>query len=103
MHLVFPAQQQLAWPLKRLMLLTAPECTCGMFELQQEPVHLNFNQDCIVCTPGCFEVRARFLDFVNIFINDDFPTLDLPMIANSGKQSSGQASSFVLLLMYSAV
>jgi len=39
----------------------------------------------IVCVfPGVEDVFANLLLFVRRFINDDFPTLDLPINANSG-------------------
>jgi len=46
---------------------------------------------------------AKFLWFVSILINDDFPTLDRPIKAYSGKKSFGHLSTSELLTINSAV
>jgi hypothetical protein len=45
----------------------------------------------MVCVfPGVEEVLASFLLFVRVLISEDFPTLDLPIKANSGIFFAGQ-------------
>ncbi|MGK0488973.1 MAG: hypothetical protein ACJAXB_002163, partial [Candidatus Endobugula sp.] len=39
--------------------------------------------------PGLPEVLAKFLRLVSILINEDFPTLDLPINANSAFSAGG--------------
>jgi hypothetical protein len=43
--------------------------------------------------PGCPDILARPLRPVSIFINDDLPTFDLPMKANSGYEVFGSSAS----------
>ena len=50
-----------------------------------------------------FDVLARFLWFVSILINEDLPTLDLPINAYSGNFSCGHLFTFVLLIANVAV
>src|ERR1035437_7793780 len=49
--------------------------------------------------PGVPETFARVLLPVIILINDDFPTFDRPMNANSGRSVSGQSFNEGLLAM----
>ena len=43
--------------------------------------------------PGVEDVLQRFLLLTNALINDDLPTFDLPMKANSGRLSSGHCDT----------
>ena len=47
--------------------------------------------------PGLLEVIASFLLLHSMLIRDDFPTLDLPMKANSGNFCFGFSDILVLL------
>jgi hypothetical protein len=52
--------------------------------------------------PGVDDVRAKSLRSTNIFISDDFPTLLLPIKANSGKLPLGQPARFEAAILNSA-
>jgi len=52
--------------------------------------------------PGFLEVSASFFLLTRELRREDFPTLDLPTRANSGKPSEGQSSVLTLLLINSA-
>jgi hypothetical protein len=52
--------------------------------------------------PGLTDVFASPVRFTSILINDDFPTLDLPMKANSGILVLGQSAMEGLLIVNSA-
>jgi hypothetical protein len=54
----------------------------------------------ITCVlPGVPEVLAASLDFRSALINDDFPTLDLPINATSGLSGGGHIFHSVLDLI----
>jgi hypothetical protein len=53
--------------------------------------------------PGVPEVLARPFLEVNMLINDDLPTFDLPIKANSGLPSSGHLLTSVLEMVNSAL
>src|SRR5690606_27656699 len=52
--------------------------------------------------PGLPEVLANPFLWVSILIRDDFPTLDLPIKAYSGRGSFGQLATLELLITKSA-
>jgi hypothetical protein len=52
--------------------------------------------------PGLPEILAKFFLSVNILINDDLPTFDLPINAYSGKGSFGHLLTSELLIINSA-
>ncbi len=53
--------------------------------------------------PGVCEVFASPLWKVRELMREDFPTLDRPMKANSGKRAGGQVLKSVLLVMKRAM
>lgn len=48
--------------------------------------------------PGLDEVFAKCLVLQSVLIKDDFPTLDRPIKAYSGKLTLGHFATFVLLI-----
>ena len=56
----------------------------------------------ILVFPGDTEVFARFVRPVKRLIREDFPTLERPMKAISGKFAGGHSEVFALLFMNSA-
>src|SRR5665647_1370733 len=53
--------------------------------------------------PGSEEVLARSFFPISILMREDFPTLDLPIKANSGRSLSGHNPGSVLLMTNSAL
>jgi hypothetical protein len=53
--------------------------------------------------PGVLEVLASLLWLVSILMRDDFPTLERPMNAYSGRSGLGQPSTVGLLMRYVAL
>jgi hypothetical protein len=51
-------------------------------------------------SPGCLDVSASLLLRVSRLMRDDLPTLDLPIMANSGIVGFGQEASVTALLTY---
>lgn len=49
--------------------------------------------------PGILDAFASWLRWVSILIKDDFPTLDLPINAISGKFVSGHSDRFDALFI----
>ena len=57
----------------------------------------------MVCVfPGLEDVKARFFRFTRALINEDLPTFDRPMKANSGFTGEGPFEGSVLLTEKSA-
>lgn len=57
----------------------------------------------MVCVfPGVSETFTKFLEFTSMLINDDLPTLLLPIKANSGISAGGHLSVSVKLAIYFA-
>jgi GTP-binding protein EngB required for normal cell division len=53
--------------------------------------------------PGLTDVLDSVQLFVSVFISDDLPTFDLPIIANSGKSDIGHSSNFDALFTKTAL